>query len=238
MSTMKVLWLITARSGSKSVPHKNIRILNGIPLLAYRVQSALKSNFPEFVWISTDSNEYAQIAKEYGAQVPFLRPSYLAQDSSTSVEVVLHAMQFAEENNFDFDYIGLLEPTSPFISENDLNEAMHKLSLKDEAHSIVAVKESRPHPIFVQEDADYLKKVAKNISNLSKLGRQEFKKQITPSGGFYIARWNSFLKDKSFYTSKTLTYLVDDIAGLEIDEPIDFLFAEFITSRSVVKPNS
>jgi CMP-N,N'-diacetyllegionaminic acid synthase len=238
MSKMKVLWLVAARSGSKSLPNKNIRILNGIPLIAYRIQSALKCNFPEFVWISTDSNEYAQIAREYGAQVQFLRPSFLAEDSSNSVDVVLHAMHFAQEQNFEFDYIGLLEPTSPFISENDLNEALLKLSQTEDAHAIVAVKESRPHPIFVQENSNYLEKIAKNISSLNKLGRQEFETQITPSGGFYIARWNSFLKAKSFYTAKTLSYLVDDIAGLEIDNPIDFLFAEFIASQSVTKPNS
>jgi CMP-N-acetylneuraminic acid synthetase len=231
MPSLKILWLITARSGSKSIPNKNIRELNGIPLLAYRVQSALKSNFPDSVWISTDSDEYAKIAQEYGADVPFLRPSELANDSSSSVDVVLHAMQFAKENKFEFDYIGLLEPTSPFISENDLNEAIIKLSQTDEAHSIVAVKESRPHPIFVQNEDIYLDDVSKKISRKSKLGRQEFKKQITPCGGFYIAKWDSFLKFKTFYTIKTLSYLVDDISGLEIDEPIDFLFAEFVASR-------
>jgi CMP-N,N'-diacetyllegionaminic acid synthase len=234
MTSMKVLWLITARSGSKSVPNKNIRNLNGIPLLAYRVISAQKSNFPEFVWISTDSNEYGEIAKEYGAKVPFLRPSDLAQDSSTSVEVVLHAMQFAEKQKMIFDYIGLLEPTSPFISEIDLNQAILQLSMTEEAHAIVAVKESRPHPIFVQDESNYLEQIAKNISSLSRQGRQEFNKQITPSGGFYIAKWNSFLREKSFYTNKTLSYLVDDVAGLEIDEPFDFLFAEFIVTKRAI----
>lgn len=233
---MKILWLITARSGSKSVPNKNIRILNGIPLLAYRIQSALKSNFPNAVWISTDSIEYARIANDYGAHVPFLRPARLAQDSSTSVDVILHAMQFAEANLLNFDYIGLLEPTSPFVTEKDLNEAIKKLSETEDADAIVAVKESRPHPIFIQDDANYLHTVAKNISGLSNLGRQEFKKQITPSGGFYIAKWNAFLTQKSFYTDKTLTYLVDDISGLEIDEPIDFLFAEFISTHLSLTP--
>ena len=234
MSTIKVLWLITARSGSKSVPNKNIRSLNGVPLLAYRIQSALKSNFPETIWISTDSIEYSKIALEYGAQVPFLRPADLAQDSSNSVDVVLHAMQFAIENNLDFDYIGLLEPTSPFISEIDLNQAIFQLSNSEYARAIVSVKESRPHPIFVQDESNYLDKVSLNIAGLNNLGRQEFKKQITPSGGFYIAKWMAFLEDKSFYTSNTLSYLVDDIAGLEIDEPIDFLFAEFISSLKAI----
>lgn len=238
MKSMKVLWLIAARSGSKSIPHKNIKLLNGLPLLAYRIQSALKSDFPESIWISTDSHEYAQIAKEYGAYVPFLRPSNLAQDSSTSVDVVLHVMKFAEENKFDFDYIGLLEPTSPFVSEVDLNRAIDQLSKTEYAHSIVSVRESRPHPIFIQDDSKYLEKLAINIANLSKLGRQEFKKQITPSGGFYIAKWKRFIENMSFYTPKTLSYLVDDFTGLEIDEPLDFLFAEFIAKIKDKSPKT
>lgn len=231
MKRLKVLWLVTARSGSKSVPHKNIRKLNGLPLLAYRVKSALATDYPEAVWISTDSEEYADVARSYGAEVHFLRPVELAQDHSTSVDVVLHAMSYANEQHCAFDFIGLLEPTSPFISATQLNAAVYQLANTDEAHAIVAVKESRPNTIFVQDEARYLNILARNISDLSKIGRQEFKKQITPSGGFYIAKWDAFLQDKSFYTEKTLSFLVDDLAALEIDEPVDFLFAEFIVNN-------
>jgi CMP-N,N'-diacetyllegionaminic acid synthase len=232
MKTFKVLWLVAARSGSKSVPHKNIRLLNGLPLLAYRIKSALKSDYPESVWISTDSEEYAQLAKSNGAEVPFLRPFELAQDHSNSVDVVLHAMNYAKENNFEFDFIGLLEPTSPFISAQQLNDAIRQLASTAEAHAIVAVKESRPNTIFIQDEAPYLDILAGKIAQLSKIGRQEFKKQITPSGGFYIAKWDEFLNNKSFYTKRTLAFLVNEISALEIDEPIDFLFADFIASRN------
>jgi len=231
MKNIKVLWLVAARSGSKSVPHKNIRLLNGLPLLAYRIKSALKSDYPQEVWISTDSEEYAQLAKSNGAEVPFLRPVELAQDHSNSVDVVLHAMNYAKEHNFEFDFIGLLEPTSPFISAKQLNEAIIQLANTVGAHSIVAVKESRPNTIFIQDDAPYLDVLAENLAEFSKIGRQEFKKQITPSGGFYIAKWDAFLIDKSFYTKKTLAFLVNEIAALEIDEPIDFLFADFIACK-------
>lgn len=234
MKRLKVLWLVTARSGSKSIPHKNISKLNGVPLLAYRIKTALATDFPESIWISTDSQEYADIASLYGAQVHFLRPTDLAQDHSSSVDVVLHAMKYADEQDCAFDFIGLLEPTSPFISAKQLNSALYKLAIADEAHSIVAVKESRPNTIFIQDDAPYLFILARNISELSKVGRQEFKKQITPCGGFYIAKWESFLREKSFYTEKTLSYLVDDVSALEIDEPIDFLFAEFIVNNKQI----
>lgn len=228
---IKVLWLVTARAGSKSIPHKNILPLNGIPLLAYRIQSARKSNCPDDVWISTDSEEYAGIAQEFGAKVKFIRPEALAADNASSIDVVLHAMQYAQEHEYKFDFIGLLEPTSPFITEIQLNEALAQLMAADDAHAIVAVKESRPNTIFIQEEATYLEDLANNLKNLTGLGRQNFKKQITPSGGFYIAKWHFFLDDQTFYTPKTMGFLVDDIAALEIDEPIDVEFAQFIASR-------
>ncbi len=222
---------MTARAGSKSIPNKNIKLLNGIPLLAHRIISVLKSNYPSDVWISTDSIEYAHIAQSFGAQVKFIRPVELAQDTSSSIEVVLHTMRFAEEQNTKFDFIGLLEPTSPFITEHHLNEAILQLVNTIDAQGIVAVKESRPNTIFIQDQEPYLDILALNLKNINKLGRQHFKKQITPSGGFYIAKWDLFLESQSFYTTKTLGFLVDNIAALEIDEPIDFQFAEFIASR-------
>ena len=143
-------------------------------------------------------------------------------------------MKYAEKHNYKFDFIGLLEPTSPFITADQLDQAILKLSKERDARSIVAVIEHRPNTIFVQDESPYLDDLAKNLENLKKLGRQGFKNQITPSGGFYIAKWNSFLEDKSFYTKKTLSFLVDEISGLEIDEPIDFLFAEFLAKKQNV----
>jgi CMP-N,N'-diacetyllegionaminic acid synthase len=227
----KILWLVAARAGSKSVPNKNIQLLNGIPLLGHRILRALKTNYPNDVWISTDSTEYAHIAQRFGAQVKFLRPEKFAQDNSNSIDVVLHAMRFAEDHHYKFDFIGLLEPTSPFITEKHLNGAIHQLLNTSDAEGIVAVKVSRPNTIFIQDDDQYLETLANNLNNIKQLNRQQFKKQITPSGGFYIARWDSFMENSTFYTSKTLRFLVDDFSALEIDEPIDFLFAEFLTAR-------
>ena len=230
MRNLKILWLVPARSGSKSVPNKNIKLLKGKPLLDYRIKSAIKSSYHNSVWISTDSQEYAEIAKASGAKVKFLRPNDLATDDSSSVDVVLHAMNYAEEHNYSFDFIGLLEPTSPFITTVQLDQAIQKLLVTKDARSIVSVVEHRPNTIFVQEEALYLDQLARNLEGFNKLSRQEIKREITPSGGFYIARWPSFISDKSFYTKKTLPFLVDEISGLEIDHPIDFLFAEFIAN--------
>lgn len=223
----KVLWLITARSGSKSIPDKNIKLLGEFPLMSYRIQSAINTQVLGDVWVSTDSEKYAKIAKEYGAEIPFIRPADLATDDASSIDVVIHAMEYALSLNKNYDYIGLLEPTSPFIQSSDLDKAIELLTANDRASAIVSTKESRPNRIFIQKEDEYLSELADNLKLYEKLGRQSFGKEITPSGGFYISKWDDFLENKSFYTKKTLSYLVDDISGLEIDEPLDWKFAEF-----------
>ncbi|RWX02383.1 acylneuraminate cytidylyltransferase family protein [Flavobacterium cerinum] len=230
-----ILWLVTARSGSKSIPDKNIKILGNQPLISYRIQSALTTNIVGDIWVSTDSEKYAEIAKEYGAEIPFIRPDYLSTDDASSMDVVLHAMEYASSLGKKYDFIGLLEPTSPFIRSSDLDKAIVQLNEKENASAIVATKESRPNRIFIQKEDEYLSELADNLKLYKKLGRQAFGKEITPSGGFYISKWDDFLKNKSFYTRETLSYLVDDISGLEIDEPLDWQFAEFIINTTYLK---
>ena len=224
----EILWLVAARSGSKSIPNKNIKLLGDHPLLSFRIKSVLKSKFKHDLWISTDSKDYALIAKNYGAEAPFLRPDELSNDNSSSIDVVLHAMNHAKNKGKEYDFIGLLEPTSPFIKTEDLDAALNLLQNDEDATAIVAVKESRPNKIFIQKKSKYLTELSLNLDNLKKLTRQSFDKEITPSGGFYISRWDSFISYKSFYNKKTLAYEVDEISGINIDEPIDWNFAEFV----------
>jgi len=231
----KILWLIAARSGSKGLPGKNIRELAGWPLLAYRIKSAAASRYNEHIWCSTDSQEYAAIANKYGAQIPFIRPAELATDIATSADVVCHALEYARSISLTFDYIGLLEPTSPFVYPEYLDQAVALLDASTEAEAIVAVRESTPHPLFIQDDNPFLDKISENIANIQKLGRQNFKKQITPSGGFYIARTSSFEKLRSFYTAKTMGFLLPFQCELEIDSERDWLWAEFLCEKNVVK---
>ena len=115
-----------------------------------------------------------------------------------------------------------------------INNALGKLVSEPNADSIIAVKESRPNTIFIQDDSIYLDKIALEIENFQSLGRQNFAKQITPSGGFYISRWNSFLQNKTFYTKNSLGFFVDEFSGIEIDEPIDFLFAQFLIEKNKI----
>ena len=236
LARRNVLWLVLARSGSKSIPGKNIRPLAGVPLLAYRVRAARMIAPQDAVWISTDSPEYARIARAYGACAPFLRPQKLSGDRSRSEDAVLHAMDYCERSGKIFDAIGILEPTSPFIYPRQLSRAVRQLFADSKAQSIVAVRESRPNSYFVQNEAVYLFDVSRRVrKRLNAVRRQDFRPEVTPSGGFYIAKWSSFRKFKTVYAPYTLAYKVPDINGLEIDEPLDWLWAEFLIKQKHIR---
>lgn len=229
-----VLFLITARSGSKGVPNKNIKQLGGKPLLAYRIQTALKLTDKKNIWLSTDSEEYAQIGMEYGVTVPFIRPKYLAEDKASSIDVVLHAMHYAESKGCEYSKIALLEPTSPFVYSDYIKEAILQLDAKPKANAIVATKKTEVNTFFIQENTAYLDVFSNRINDKEELRRQNFKEEITPSGGFYIANWNSFKKNKNFYTEDTLSFVLPEVCTLEIDYPSQFLWAEFLIEKKIV----
>lgn len=234
---MKILYLITARAGSKSIPNKNITKLGGKELLVYRIEAAKHVADTNDIWLSTDSEEYAQIGEKAGAVVPFIRPSNLAEDETPSVDVVLHAMNYAEKIGKKYDAICLLEPTVPFVPYKFLRDA-EKLLYDKRIENIVSIRKVTPSSFFVQKQETYLTEIAKNVKNNNGVKRrQEEDEEITPSGGFYFAKWESFKRNKSFYTSKTLAYKIDEIYSHEIDEPIDLMWAEFLLEKGLIKLN-
>lgn len=229
-----VLFLIAARSGSKGVPNKNIKKLGEKPLLAYRIQSALKLTEKKNIWLSTDSERYAQIGEQYGATIPFIRPEELAKDDASSIDVVLHAMQYAESKGHKYSKIALLEPTSPFVYSEYIKKAIEQLNKTSKANAIVATKKTEVNTFFIQENKEYLDVFSNKINNNNTLRRQDFKEEITPSGGFYIADWSSFKNNRNFYTKSTLSFVLPEICTLEIDYPIQFLWAEFLIEKKIV----
>lgn len=230
-----VLFLILARAGSKGLPSKNILKLNKHPLLAYPIMQAEKSKLSHLTVLSTDSKAYAKIGIKYGAKAPFLRPKHLASDTAKSTDACLHALNWLEEHQgLKFKYLCLLEPTSPFTKIEWVEEAIKILDKKKNS-SLVACRITSPHTYFIQDQSDSLKQLATKIKNLQNLNRQEFKKQITPSGNFYISKVDQFKKNKSFYNTDTLSYIVEDPYNLEIDRPIDFKWAEFLIQKKIIK---
>lgn len=235
MNNKRVLYLITARSQSKSIKNKNIKPLGGLELLCYRIKSAKKIADSKDIWLSTDSLDYAKIGEKAGATVPFIRPLELALDTTPSVDVVEHAMLFAENIGMQYDALCLLEPTVPFIPYHYLLEARDALFDDKDAENAVAVRRVSPGTFFIQEDSKYLYRVAENVlKNNGVKRRQDEPAEITPSGGFYFAKWEVFKKKKSFYTDKTLSIRVPELYSTEIDEPIDFLWCEFLLQQSLI----
>lgn len=222
---MRVLWLIPARAGSKGLPHKNIKLLGEMPLLAWRIVSGLALDGE--VWVSTDSEDYAAIARSYGATVPFLRPAPLATDGASSVNVCLHAMQHARALGRTFDALGLLQPTSPFVSQASLLRGIAALEAQPAMHSAIAVKLAQPSSAAMQAMAPTLAVLADKLAAHADTRRQALPQEITPCGGFYLARWEAFLQNPNFFTSFSLPVLLEGLEILDIDTELDLAFANF-----------
>ena len=227
-------WVISARSGSKSIKDKNIKFLGEFPLIAYRIKTALSISSKENIFFSTDSKKYLDLSQRYGLSTSLLRPYELATDNATSSDVVKHAMSIV---NKKYKYVGLLEPTSPFVYSKYIINAIELLEKNKQADSIVATKEVRPNSFFVQNESSFLNEVGQRLSKKVNYSRQNFSSQITPSGGFYISKWDSFNKNKGFYSKNTLSYKLPVKCDLEIDDPIDWLFAEFLIKENKIDFN-
>lgn len=228
-----VLWLVVARSGSKGLPHKNIRLLGGIPLLAWRINSALACGGT--VWLSTDSQEYADIGQQYGAEVPFLRPPHLSTDEAASVDVCLHAMQVAQDAGLHFDMLGLLQPTSPFVRAKSLSAAVAALAATPEALGAVAVRYVHPHTQFVQPEGPWLDILARRIATMQDTRRQVMSKEITPCGGVYLTRWQALWTHHTLFTEKTLALPLEHPETVDIDTDFDFKVAELLLAQETDK---
>ena len=226
----KVLALIPARGGSKGLPGKNIKDLCGMPLLAWPIRAARESNYIDQVIVSTENKNYADIARSYGASVPFIRPAKLARDDSGTYLVVEHALNYLKSQNEIYDYMVLLEPTSPLTTSKDIDEALKLLiSKRDLADSVVGVsKVEATHPVFDVRinDKGLIEPYVGNGFNNFK--RQEIDKLYYFEGSLYISDLAILIREKSFYHNRTLPYIVPRWKAIEIDELVDYVCAEAI----------
>jgi CMP-N-acetylneuraminic acid synthetase len=150
--SINILGLIPARSGSKGIPNKNIKVLLGKPLIAHTIDKASKSKYIDHLIISTDSNVIADVARQYGGEIPFLRPAELASDQSRAIDVIIHAVLSMEKyDNKIYDLIAYLEPTSPNRSVEDIDNAIEQF-LQTDADSLASVVEANQyHPILMKK---------------------------------------------------------------------------------------
>lgn len=220
--------LIPARGGSKGLPGKNIRLLLGKPLISWSIEQALGSRYIDKVVVSTDSAKISAIARRYGAEVPFMRPKKLASDNAKSMDVILHAINFYESQDYIFDIVVLLEPTSPLREIKDIDKAIEILMANQKAESIVGVaKLESAHPAFlVKLKKGFLEPYLNKAYKVFR--RQEVGKLYFFEGSLYIAYVESLKNKKTFYHNKTLGYIVPKWKSFEMDDYTDLIIIEAI----------
>lgn len=223
----KFLAIIPARGGSKGLPGKNIRSLNGKPLIAWSIHAAQKSRYLDRTVISTDSDEIASVARQWGADVPFLRPAALATDTASSIDVILHVLDALAAQGETYDYVVLLEPTSPLRTAADIDAAIEQLLSNSSAEAIVSVaKAEASHPQFHVKigAAGFLEPYLGG--EIKHVPRQKIADAYFPEGTIYISSVSALRSKCAFYHDKTLPYVVQRYQQLEIDEEMDLVCAE------------
>lgn len=223
---MKNIAIIPARSGSKGLPDKNIKELNGYPLIGYSIKAALESEMFDTVMVSTDSERYADIAIKCGATVPFLRDDKNSGDKSSSWDVVREVLDKYKRIGNGFDSFCLLQPTSPFRTSQNILEA-YKLFFYKNAKAVVSVCEVEHSPLWCNI-LDETRSLNGFIKEEAKLPRQQLKQFYRINGAIYIAKVKEFLTNDDLYTEKCYAYIMDRKKSIDIDTIEDFEYAELL----------
>lgn len=220
-----MLAVIPARGGSKGVPRKNIKELAGKPLLAYTIEAAIDSNIFEKVIVSTDSRQIAEIATNYGAEVPFFRPNEISGDLTSSDDVILHALSFYQQCGIRYDEVCKLQPTSPLRNSQHLREA-YQLFCQKSADFLVSVCECEHSPLWSGVIGDDLR-LDNFISEEAKRAcRQNLPKYYRLNGAIYMGKTDRFCENKSFLGKNCVAYIMSQNDSVDIDSELDFLVAE------------
>lgn len=222
----KIIAIIPARGGSKALPRKNVKLLLGKPLIAYTIESALKSKYVNKVVVSTEDEEIAEIAKLYGAEV-IKRPKELAKDESPTIDVIFHAINALKVENSDL--IVLLQPTSPLRTAEDIDNAI-EFFLNNECESVISVCEVEHPPYWdFKIEGGHLKPLFGE--EYLRMRRQDLPKVYVPNGAIYVSTPENLRRYKSFYCSKTIPYIMPPERSIDIDNEIDFMLAELLVRK-------
>lgn len=221
---MGVLAIIPARSGSKGLKDKNIKPLAGKPLMAYSIEAALKSGVFDEVMVSTDSEEYAEVARQYGANVPFLRSSLNARDVSSSWDMVTEVLEAYEKIGRQFDMFCLLQPTSPLRESEDIINAYQKYHDKN-AIAVISVCECEHSPKW-SNVLDESLSLDGFVMPEAATGRQQFQPYYRLNGAIYIVNVEAFKRNRFLYREGAYAYVMEKEKSIDIDTEYDFIIAE------------
>lgn len=223
---MSSVAIIPARSGSKGLTDKNIKILNGKPLMAYAIEAAKNSGIFDEVMVSTDSLKYAEIAENYGAVVPFIRSMKNASDIASSWDVVEEALLEYERNGKVFDDFCLLQPTSPLRTAADIQKA-YDIFIEKDAIAVVSVCECEHSPLWCNTLNDNVE-LKEFIDPKNYLRRQKLKTFYRINGAIYIVSRKEFQNNQFIYREGSYAYIMSQDRSIDIDTLLDFKIAETI----------
>lgn len=221
----KMLALIPARGGSKGLPNKNVLELNGKPLIAWTIEAALNSPLVSDVVVTTDDNAIAETALKWGANVPFKRPGSLAQDDSSSMSVILHALDYFETKQAGYQSLVLLQPTSPLRLQRHIDEAINLFEEKN-ANAVISVTESdHPKSWMNQLPADLCMKDFIQEEDRGK-NRQELGTFYQLNGAIYVANCRYIQESQDWFSDQSYAYVMDRCYSIDIDSREDAVIAD------------
>lgn len=232
-----IVAVITARGQSKGIPGKNIRPLAGKPLIAWTIEAARASKLLTQIIVSTDDNRIAAVAREYGAEVPFMRPVELAADDTPHIDVILHAISWLERHAvLPIDYLMLLQPTSPFRTTDDIDAAI-QLAAAKQAVAVVSVCEVDRHPYLMKRVLENGTMEDMFDADIAYLRRQALPICYSLNGAIYLNRPDVLRSEKVFYPKGTYAYIMPPERSFDIDTFWDLHVAELIMRDKIDNKN-
>lgn len=221
---MKTLFLIPARGGSKGIPYKNIKELNGKPLIQYSIDVAKKLTNDKNICVSTDDQQIIEVVEKYGLMVPFIRPASLALDSTSTNDVICHALSFYREKGIIYDNVVLLQPTSPLRTVHQVNDAIKIYS--EDIDMVASVRATRSSVVlFKENEREYLEH-AFDITN--GVRRQDALKLYEFNGAIYVINSDSVFKKGMERFTKIKKYVMPKKNSIDIDDMLDWKICEMI----------
>lgn len=228
----KILGVIPARGGSKSIPQKNIKLLGDKPLIAYAIDAGERSKYITDCVVSTDSEEIRETALSWGGSAPFLRPPELATDTALAIPTIQHAVREMEtRNSVQYDYVIMLQPTSPLRTADHIDTALAALIESDADSTISVVGVDNWHPMKMKKIqdgflVDYEKPFVENPP------RQKLPPVYMVNGALYATKRNVFMRHNTFQGTHCIPYVMEAAVSVNIDTESDFVLAEYYMGRS------
>lgn len=225
--------IIPARGGSKGLPGKNIKLLNGKPLIAYAIEAAKKAKNIEEVYVTTDSEEIARVARNYKAEVPFLRPAELSSDTSSAVDVYLHSAEYLNKYLYkEISKFMVLLPTAPFRHEGHIDEAIC-LFQERQAQTLISVSEAEiPISWYLQKNKEGYLLQNNQFQEKLMANRQINETYYIPNGAIYILDYDLLKEKRTYYGAKTIPYIMGRKESIDIDTIDDFEYAEYMIQKN------